>query len=129
MFDEFPNLKFVHTMFGGNWFGLQEILAPHKSTKKKEAMNRLATNVDHEAYTRYLENNIFFDMTHPMSWGKDQIECAVKVCGADHLLMGSSFPVFYEWMARSVESIDALDVTDEEKALMKGGNAARIFNL
>ena len=129
MFDEFPNLKFVHTMFGGNWFGLQEILAPHKSTKKKEAMNRLATNVDHEAYTRYLENNIYFDMTHPMSWGKDQIECAVKVCGADHLLMGSSFPVFYEWMARSVESIDALDVTDEEKALMKGGNAARIFNL
>ncbi len=129
MFDEFPNLKFVHTMFGGNWFGLQEILAPHKSTKKKDAMNRLATNVDHEAYTRYLENNIFFDMTHPMSWGKDQIECAVKVCGADHLLMGSSFPVFYEWMARSVESIDALDVTDEEKALMKGGNAARIFNL
>ena len=93
-------------------------------------MNRLATNVDHEAYTRYLENNIFFDMTHPMSWGKDRIECAVKVCGADHLLMGnSSFPVFYEWMARSVESIDALDVTDEEKALMKGGNAARIFNL
>ena len=53
----------------------------------------------------------------------------MKVCGADHLLMGSSFPVFYEWMARSVESIDALDVTDEEKALMKGGNAARIFNL
>ena len=129
MFDEFPNLKFVHTMFGGNWFGLQEILAPHKSTKKKEAMNRLATNVDHEAYTRYLENNIFFDMTHPMSWGKDQLECAVKVCGADHLLMGSSFPVFYEWMARSVESIDTLNVTDEEKALMKGGNAARIFNL
>ena len=129
MFDEMPGLKFIHTMFGGNWFGLQEILAPHKSTKKKEAMNRLATNVDHEAYTRYLENNIYFDMTHPMSWGKDQIECAVKVCGADHLLMGSSFPVFYEWMARSVESIDALDVTDEEKALMKGGNAARIFNL
>lgn len=129
MFDEFPNLKFIHTMFGGNWFGLKDILAPHVSTKKKEAMNRLATNVDREAYDRYLQNNIFFDMTHPMSWGKDQIECAVKACGADHLLLGSSFPVFYEWMARSVESINALDATQEEKDLMLGGNAAKIFNL
>ena len=111
MFDEFPNLKFIHTMLGGNFFGLQQILAPHKSTKKKEAMNRLATNVDPESYQRYMQNNIFFDLTHPMSWGKAQLECAVKVCGADHLLLGSSFPVFYEWMARSVETIKSLDVS------------------
>ncbi len=50
MFDEFPDLKFVHTMFGGNWFALQNLLAPHVSVKK-EAMNRLATNVDREATT------------------------------------------------------------------------------
>ena len=129
MFREFPNLKFVHTMFGGNWFGLQEILAPHKSTKKKEAMDRLPTDVDRETYDSYLKNNIFFDMTHPMSWGKAQIECAVKACGADHLLLGSSFPVFYEWMARSVETINGLDITQEEKDLIFGGNAERIFKL
>ena len=96
MFDEFPDLKFIHTMFGGNFFALQEILAPHVSTKKKEAMNRLTANITREDYDRYLKNNIYFDMTHPMSWGKDQLECAVKVCGADHLLLASSFPVFYE---------------------------------
>lgn len=129
MFDEFPNLKFVHTMLGGNWFGLQDILAPHVSTKKKEAMNRLATNVTREDYFRYLENNIFFDTTHPMSWSKEQLECAVAVCGADHLLLGSSFPVFYEWMARSVGAINALDVPEEDRKLILGGNAARIFNL
>ncbi len=129
MFDEFPELKFIHTMLGGNWFGLQQILAPHKSVKKKEAMNRLATNVDPESYARYLENNIYFDLTHPMSWGKAQLECAVKVCGADHLLLGSSFPVFYEWMARSVETVNGLDITQEEKDLMFGGNAEKIFNI
>ena len=53
MFDEFPDLKFIHTMFGGNWFALKDILAPHVSKQKKEAMNRLATNVDREAYDRY----------------------------------------------------------------------------
>lgn len=129
MFDEFPNLKFVHTMMGGNWFGLQDILAPHVSTKKKEAMNRLATNISREDYFRYLDNNIFFDTTHPMSWSKEQLECAVKVCGADHLLLGSSFPVFYEWMARSVGAINELDITEEDRKLILGGNAARIFNL
>ena len=129
MFDEFPDLKFIHTMFGGNWFALKDLLAPHVSVKKKEAMNRLATNVDREAYDRYLANNIYFDMTHPMSWSKDQLELAVKTCGADHLLLGSSFPVFYEWMARSVGSVKALDVTQEEKDLMLGGNAAKLFNL
>lgn len=129
MFDEFPNLKFVHTMMGGNWFGMQQILAPHKSTKKKEAMNRLATNVDRDDYDRYLQNNIYFDACHAMSWGKEAMECAVKVCGAEHILMGSSFPVFYEWLARSVESINALDITQEEKDLILGQNAEKIFKL
>ena len=129
MFDKYPNLVFVHTMLGGNWFGFQNLLRPHHSTKKKEAMNRLATNVDAEAYDRYLKNNIYFDACHPMSWGKDQLECAVKVCGADHILMGSSFPVFYEWLARSVESINALDITEEDRKMILGGNAAKLFNL
>lgn len=128
MFDEYPNLIFVHTMFGGNWFALDHILAPHTS-KKSEAMDRLQAGITKEDYDRYMKNNIYFDMTHPMSWGTDQLECAAKVCGADHLLMGSSFPVFYEWMAKSVASIDAMNVSDEDKALMKGGNAQRIFGI
>ncbi len=128
IFAKYPNLKFIHTMFGGNFFALQEILAPH-AAKKKEAMNRLTADISREDYDEFLKNNIYFDMTHPMSWGTAQLECAAKVCGADHLLMGSSFPVFYEWMARSVASIDAMNVSDEDKALMKGGNAQRLFNL
>lgn len=129
MFDEFPNLKFVHTMLGGNWFAIQNLVAPHISSKKKEAMNRLATAVTREDYFRYLKDNIYFDACHPMSWGKDQLECAVKVCGADHILMGSSFPVFYEWLARSVETIESLDISKEDKELIMGGNASRIFGI
>ena len=128
MFNELPNLRFIHTMFGGNWFGLDHILAPHKP-KKSEAMNRLPTDVSPEDYHRFLKDNLFFDMTHPMSWGKDQLECAVKVNGADNLLMGSSFPVFYEWMQRSVASINELEISADDKAKILGGNAAKIFNI
>ncbi len=127
LFDELPDLKFIHTMFGGNWFAAQNLLMPHKP-KKKEAMLRLNVN-DADRIQKHVTDNIYFDMTHPASWGKAQVECAVKVCGADHLLFGSSFPVFYNWMADGVEFVKNLDITEEQLTLMTSGNAIRLFNL
>ena len=127
MFDEFPDLKFIHTMLGGNWFANYNILIP-KKPKKKEAMQRLDSS-DADRFLGYLKNNIYFDTTHPASWGKDEIECAIKVCGADHILFGASFPVFYSWMAAGVEFMKALDISDEERKLVMSDNAIRLFNL
>lgn len=128
MFDRMPGLRFIHTMFGGNWFANTALLTPHK-TNKDEAMQRLDPTGG-EKIKQYLEENIFFDMTHPHSWGKDQVEAAVKINGADHYLFGSSFPVFYSWMGQGVEFVaNELDVTDEEREMMLSGNAKRLFNL
>ena len=127
MFDEFPNLKFIHTMFGGNWFANYHLLTPH-ATHKKEAMSRLNLT-DGEKIKGYLKNNIFFDMTHPASWGKDEVECAIKTCGADHVLFGSSFPVFYGWMSDGVKFHNDLDITEEQRALISNGNARRLFHI
>lgn len=127
MFEEFPNLRFIHTMFGGNWFANQQLLTPRKG-KKKEAMFRLET-VESDKVLKYLQDNIFFDMTHPASWGKEQVECAIKVCGADHILFGTSFPVFYSWMSDGVQFMKTLEITEEERALITSGNAIRLFNL
>jgi uncharacterized protein len=127
MFDEFPNLKFIHTMFGGNWFANYDLLTPHK-TGKKEAMERLNLG-EGDKIRGYLKNNIFYDMTHPHSWGKEQVECAIKVCGADHVLFGSTFPVFYGWMSQGVQFVKALDITEEEREQITNGNARRLFKL
>jgi predicted TIM-barrel fold metal-dependent hydrolase len=127
LFDEFPNLKCIHTMFGGNWFANYNIMIPKKS-KKKEAMYRLDVS-DADRVLRHLKNNIYFDTTHPASWGKEQVECAIKVCGADHILFGASFPVFYNWMSDGVEFMKSLDLSDEDRELIMSGNAIRLFNL
>ncbi|WP_067899600.1 amidohydrolase family protein [Nocardia vaccinii] len=128
MFDRMPGLRFVHTMLGGNWFANQELLIPHMSNKK-EALVRLDPTGGKEI-KNYLERNIFFDLTHPHSWGKDQVECAIKVGGADHYLFGSSFPVFYGWMSQGVNFMqNELDITSEQRDLIMYGNAKRIFNL
>ncbi|MCV2394336.1 amidohydrolase [Actinotalea sp. M2MS4P-6] len=128
MFDELPGLRFIHTMLGGNWFANQELLMPHKSNKD-EAMHRLdPTGGDKIA--SYLEHNIFYDLTHPHSWGAEQVEAAVGVGGADHYLFGSSFPVFYGWMSQGVEFMKhELDLSDDDRELMLSGNAKRLFRL
>ncbi|PWJ26818.1 hypothetical protein ATK17_2996 [Branchiibius hedensis] len=128
MFDRMPGLRFIHTMFGGNWFANAALLTPHGSNKK-EAMQRLDPTSG-KKIQEYLERNIYFDMTHPHSWGKDQVECAIKVSGADHYLFGSSFPVFYGWMSQGVSFIQhELDISDADRDLLLYGNAKRLFNL
>jgi predicted TIM-barrel fold metal-dependent hydrolase len=128
MFDKMPGLRFVHTMFGGNWFANTALLTPHASNKK-EAITRLDPT-GAEKIQGYLENNIFFDMTHPHSWGKDQVECAIKVNGADHFMFGSSFPVFYGWMSQGVEFLkNEIELSEADREAVLGGNAKRLFNL
>ena len=127
LFEEFPDLRFIHTMFGGNWFANQSLTTPHKS-KKDEALARFDTT-EADRIQRYLKNNIFYDMTHPASWGKEQVECAIRVCGADHMLFGSSFPVVYGWMSSGVDFVQKLDISEQERELILNGNARRLFRL
>ncbi|MDR3304535.1 MAG: amidohydrolase [Clostridiales Family XIII bacterium] len=127
LFEEFPDLKFIHTMMGGNWYAQYNQLIPPKSNKK-EALTRLSS-ADGDRIEGYLKNNLYFDSTHPHSLGKAQMECAIKVCGADHILLGTSFPVFYGWMSQGVKFMETLDITDEERKLVTSGNAIRLYNL
>jgi len=127
MFEEFPNLKFVHTVLGGNWYANYHSTMPKKANAK-DAMQRLDTS-DADRIQGYLKNNLYFEATHAHTYGKDAIEAAIKICGADHILFGSSFPVFYKWLSDGVEFMKTLDITDEERGLVMGGNAIRLFNL
>jgi uncharacterized protein len=128
MFDKYPNLRFIHTMLGGNWFANTALLTPHASNRK-ESMTRLDPTGG-EKIKSYLENNIFFDLTHPHSWGRTQVEAALEINGADHYLFGSSFPVFYGWMSQGVEFVRSeLEISDADRELVLSGNAKRLFDL
>lgn len=128
MFDRMPGLRFIHTMMGGNWFANTELLTPHASPKK-ESLQRLDATGG-EKIKSYLENNIFFDMTHPHSWGKTQVEAALSINGADHYMFGSSFPVFYSWMSQGVDFLqNQIDVSEADREAVLSGNARRLFNL
>jgi len=125
-FDKYPNLKFVHSMLGGGFFAIANMMFPGKP-KSEEQVSRFETENDSVRY--HFKNNIFFEMSHAQPWGKEQLECAVAVLGADHIIFGSSYPVRKEWLTEGAEFIKALNITEEEKRLILYQNAQRLYHI
>lgn len=128
LLDECPNLKLIPTLLGGGFFAYADIFALSRrdSTVQEdyEYIDRIADKV-----SSYLEKNIYFDISHAPPWGKAQLECAVKVLGADHILWGSSYPLRREFLIKGVDFIRDLDITEKDKSLILGENAKRVFNI
>lgn len=126
IFEDFPNLKFVHGFMGGAWFAFDGLLRPKVRAGASEETKRFDTDAA-ERIERYVQNNLFFEITHPGTWGKKQLECAIEVCGADKYVFGTMIPVFDG--QGDIDAIDALDIPESDKELILGGNAKRIFGL
>jgi uncharacterized protein len=124
-FDKYPRLKMVHSMLGGGFFTYLNMMMPH-TPKKTDAVNRFDVNSD--AMGRYLKENLFFEMSQAQSWGKMQLECAVSVLGADHILFGTSYPVRREWLLEGADFVNQLDISSAEKELIFSGNAKSIYH-
>jgi uncharacterized protein len=127
MFAEFTNLKFVHTMMGGGFFTYVDMIIPKKS-RVKEEMERFDLTAA-EKVKRYLQDNLYFETSHPGLWGKYELESAIKILGSDHVLFGCSYPVRREWLIKGVADIHALDISKKDRDLILGANAQKIFNL
>ena len=111
----------------GGFFASKNNIAPKKS-KVREEVERFDPAAS-EKISGYLERNIYFDVTHPQTWGKETLEFAIRELGADHVLYGSSYPVRREWLVNGVGYMQSLDIGDKEKSLIMGGNAVRLFNI
>lgn len=127
MFDELPDLKFVHSMLGGAFFAYRNSLFGGRPAAGKDVVNRFDT--DTERFGRQAAGHIYYEMSHAQPWGKELLECAVKILGADHILFGSSYPVRAEWLTEGPACVAELALTAEEKELILGGNAARIYGI
>lgn len=68
-------------------------------------------------------------MSHAQPWGKEQLECAVRVLGADHILYGSSYPVRKEWLTEGPDFVRSLNISKEERALILAEDAKRLYHV
>lgn len=123
MFETLPNVKMIHSMLGGAYYAFKDMLIPHGS-----GGGRFDTS-DSENIRKYLKNNIYFEMSHAQPWGKEGLEMAAKVLGADHILYGSSYPVKLEWMLNGVAMVNSLDLPQEDINKMVSENAQLLYGV
>jgi uncharacterized protein len=69
------------------------------------------------------------DTSGAPQWGKVQLECAVRVLGAKNILYGSSYPIRRDWYFQGIDFVQSLNISEEEKTAILGGNAIRLFKL
>lgn len=127
MFDLFPEVKLVHSMLGGAFFAYINSMFQKRPQGKKDTVGRFDT--DTERFSEQIKNNIYYEMSHAQPWGKELLECAVKILGAEHILFGTSYPVRAQWLTEGVEFVRRLAITEEEKNMILGENAQRIYSV
>lgn len=123
-FRKYPNLTFVHSMLGGGCFALANMFFPENTNK--DTTSRFVS--DNSAKDDF-KNHIYFEMSHSQPWGKDALECAVKVLGADHIIYGSSYPVRKVWMEKGADFVRNLEIPEEEKEMMLWKNARDLYQI
>ncbi len=125
-FVKHPNIKMVHSMLGGGYFAITNMMFP-APTKKKEEVSRFTT--DHGEMENRFREHIYFEMSHAQPWGTEQLESAVKILGADHIIFGTSYPVRKEWLLDGPAYVKDLDITEEEKDQIFYKNAQTLYQL
>ena len=95
------------------------ILMVHMGMEDWE-MNRAVVEIAHRCPNMHLVGSATTDKA---------IMHAIDVLGAERVLFGSDAPFYRPHVARAMYDAGLSDLTDEEKALVMGGNAAKLFNL
>ncbi len=107
-----PKTKFVFAHIGGLNFRFWNILA-------------LARTADD-----FFMDNIYFDISGAVLLAADTpIEAefiwTLRNVGIDQVLLGSDYPQIS--LGKTVDALERLDLTDEEKGKIRSGNARRLF--
>ena len=109
-----PNTQFIFAHMGGLNFRFWNILP----------LARTAENLFAE--------NIYFDISGTSvlvadSPLEDEFVWTLRGIGTDHILFGSDYPQMT--VSASLQALDKLDLTEEEKRKIRLGNAQRLFRL
>jgi len=101
--EEYPDVNFIYGHSGGRTPGIKEAAEIGRTHK-----------------------NAYFDMAGDV-YNRHFVEFMVSKVGADHLMGGSDMPWFD--LSMVIGMVLGADITTEEKALILGGTAAKLFKL
>jgi len=117
--ERFPRIRWVLCHLGGTIPYLVERL-----DRGFSAFEECRANIQ-KPPSEYLKD-FYYDS---VNFNPQAIALAIEFAGVDHLLAGSDYPHQVGSIPKMLESIQDLEVTDEEKAAILAGNAARLLKL
>jgi len=117
--DRFPNIKWALGHLGGAIPYLVERL-----DRGFEAFSECRANIDRPPST-YLRE-FYYDS---VNFDVRALKLAVDFAGADHILAGSDYPHQIGSLEKMFSSIAALEISEEDREKIRGGNAARLLAL
>lgn len=117
--ERFPRIRWALCHLGGAIPYLAERL-----DRGFEAFTECRANIPRKP-SEYLKE-FYYDT---VNFNPRAIELAISFAGASHVLAGSDYPHQIGSIPKMIESIGKLNVTEEERAGIFGGNAARLLGL
>ncbi|MBT5874638.1 MAG: amidohydrolase [Candidatus Latescibacteria bacterium] len=118
--ERFPNLKWVLGHLGGAVPYLSE-----RFDRVYEAFPQCRENIT-ELPTTYLKEKFYYDT---VNFDLNALEFAIKFAGIDHILAGSDYPHQIGSIPKMLSSLRALEISEEDRTAIMGGNAAQLLGL
>lgn len=116
---------FIHLYAKRDAIDLLKVVAAHPETTF--VIGHLLGLEVFAAADRSLLRSVHFDISPPNLCPLRLVKRALKMFGAEKLLLGSDTPYGKDNLKMSIDRVRGLDITDGEKALILGGNARRIY--
>jgi aminocarboxymuconate-semialdehyde decarboxylase len=123
--EKFPKLKLICAHVGGALPMLPGRLGFGHELRRDTSFGPWEPDVLTKPPAAYIQQ-LYLDT---VSLHTPAVLCAVQTVGADHVVFGSDFPPVPIPLKRSVEVVEALSASKEDKEKILGGNAAKLLRL
>lgn len=131
--DKYPDLKIVLGQLGGffPWmFGRYDLMYGIYSASGDKQGVDYKNKENLETYLRDLRDYAPFFYYDSHSMGNDDIECALGIVGADHLMFGSDYPITAAKLGRELPLGNAPSFPDQEsKELFYHGSIEKLLGI
>lgn len=117
--EKFPNIKWVLGHLGGAVPYLSE-----RFDRGYEAFEQCRKNIS-KPPSEYLKN-FYYDT---VNFDVNALQFAIDFAGSDHLVAGSDYPHQIGSIEKMLASIEKLNISQEEKTGILGGNAEKLLGL